>query len=116
MSVPESIVERQMLVDQYALWVSYRRETKKKPLQPQTSLLHANKVAKCIDTDGLSAAQVERLFENAMEREWEGWYFESEVIKLKAEGMPVKNKKTPPRDLGSIGIPAGALGFEGGVL
>lgn len=107
-----------IVVAGFADFARYRATVLRKPIKPPTGARHAHRVVRRLLEDRLSARDIVALFGRSMDNDWQGWDFDSEVQKLKADVYSRKKEKTAPDgaefSMGSFGVPAGA--FERGVL
>ncbi len=107
-----------IVVAGFADFAKYRATVLRKPIKPPTGARHAHRVVRRLLEDRLSARDIVALFGRSMDNDWQGWDFDSEVQKLKADVYSRKKEKTAPDgaefSMGSFGVPAGA--FEGGAL
>ena len=107
-----------IVVAGFADFARYRATVLRKPIKPPTGARHAHRVVRRLLEDKLSARDIVALFGRSMDNDWQGWDFDSEVQRLKADVYSRKKEKTAPEgaefSMGSFGVPAGA--FEGGAL
>ena len=99
------------LTRKFLEWTNYRFDVKKSPFQVNTARLHANRVIECIEVHNIPAGYICDWFQRSMENEWEGWFFEEELLKAKALIEKNNSTKTPPTDA-PIGVPGGALDYD----
>lgn len=99
------------LTKKFLEWTNYRFDVKKSPFQVNTARLHANRVIECIEVHNVPSGYICDWFQRSMENEWEGWFFEEELLKAKALIEKNNSTKTPPADA-PIGVPGGALDYD----